>query len=159
VFRTISSKKMPQRPSTANPKASDRSGVKARPHTARPATSEGKESILQEIQRKLKAADFAPVLTNPVLDHNLCAGKKPLLGLLDEKLPPPIKSTAHKRFQSVNPCSSKLLAKKWDDSTWHKHKEKIKTMKACIDNVHSDRPSSLKSNKKSIATQGFFIIK
>ncbi|KAJ3302420.1 RNA-splicing factor [Kappamyces sp. JEL0829] len=74
--------------------------------------------------------------------------------LLEPKLPDPAPQTAHKRYSSVYPCSSKLLAKKWDDATWKRHKEKISTMKACIDNVHSvEKPSTLRSLKKSIAKQ------
>ena len=160
-----------KRPTTAFPRSSGAEGkrpatAKARPGTAKPATAKPSSSFnesvinpyIQEIQNKLKSPEFAPTLSDPILmefEPSPARPKKAPIGLLEEKLPDPTPHTAHKRYSSVYPCSSKLLAKKWDDATWKKHKEKIKTMKACIDNVHSvEKPSTLRSLKKSIAKQG-----
>ena len=147
------------RPASARPTSSvKRSAIATvRPATARPAVSnlDSLNPFLLEIQKKLKSKEFSPEISHPVLITKPMTGKKPLIGLLEEKLPDPSPQTAHKRYSSVYPCSSKLLAKKWDDATWKRHKEKIKTMKACIDNVHSaEKPSTLRSLKKSIAKQG-----
>jgi hypothetical protein len=136
--------------------------AKCRPATAKPVSAFNESSInpyIQEIQNKLKSPEFAPSLSDPgLMDFHPpfpIHQRKIPIGLLEEKLPDPTFQTAHKRYSSVYPCSSKLLAKKWDDATWKKHKEKIKTMKACIDNVHSvEKPSTLRSLKKSVAKQG-----
>lgn len=135
--------------------------ARTRPAAAKTSSSFDESVInpyIQEIQNKLKSPEFAPTLSDPILmdfEPSPARQKKAPIGLLEGKLPDPTPQTAHKRYSSVYPCSSKLLAKKWDDATWKKHKEKIKTMKACIDNVHSvEKPSTLRSLKKSIAKQG-----
>lgn len=161
------SKGVATRPKTARPATNGAARpvtAKVRPATAKVASQFDESSInpyIQEIQNKLKSPDFAPSLSDPNLMDFIPSSpggrggqKKVPIGLLEEKLPDPTPQTAHKRYASVYPCSSKLLAKKWDDATWKKHKEKIKTMKACIDNVHSvEKPSTLRSLKKSIAKQ------
>lgn len=163
------------RPTTAKGRPQTARPVAKLPSSGPPSDSPDKEeqdnsqqfnSYIQEIQKKLKSVEISSSpSTSAIIDKavfldtkqvsSIVAGKKPLQGLLEEKLPAPTPQTAHKRYSSVYPCSSKLLAKKWDDATWKKHKEKIKTMKACIDNVHSAaKPSTLRSLKKSIAKQG-----
>lgn len=57
-----------------------------------------------------------------------------LQSLLGSFLPPPSPATAYKRYTSVYPCASKLLAKKWDDAAHKRHLEKLRQMKARIDN-------------------------
>jgi hypothetical protein len=64
-------------------------------------------------------------------------------GNLLDHLPPANPSTAYKRYNPVLPSSSKLLSYRWDEVTLQKHKEKVKAMKACIDNH-----ASLKTNPK-----------
>jgi hypothetical protein len=80
--------------------------------------------------------------------------KKSVKGLLSDKLPPPRPATAHRRYSPVYACANTLLAKKWDDATWKRHREKIKTMKACIDNANSVQASAVRGMKKNIAKQG-----
>ncbi|KAJ3268576.1 hypothetical protein HDV01_002555 [Terramyces sp. JEL0728] len=133
--------------------------------TSRPNLYSGKESnttaptpkfdvspMYAEIKLLLKEKNPASASKNPKVDMKKVKefmDEKSSTGLLKDKLPPPTPKTAHKRYHPVLPCASKLLAKKWDDETWRKHKEKVKTMKACIDNVHTTRLSTsgaLKAN-------------
>jgi hypothetical protein len=74
--------------------------------------------------------------------------------LLDH-LPPAKPSTAYKRYNSVLPSSSKLLSYHWDAITLQKHKDKIKTMKACIDNQAASRiDPQLRSLKQQVTKKG-----
>ena len=76
-------------------------------------------------------------------------------GNLLDRLPPAKASTAYKRYNSVLPCSSKLLSYHWDAVTLQKHKEKIKTMKACIDNQSVSRiDPKLRSLKQQVSKKG-----
>lgn len=122
-----------------------------RPQTARLPTNKD-FPLLDEIQMKLKSTDFTNSIASPMLILSPRHATK-LVGMIDEKLPAPQKSTAYKRYTSVLACSSRLLQQKWDEQTQIKHKEKLKTMKACIDNIHT-KPSSHPSQKTSIAKQG-----
>ncbi len=93
-----------------------------------------------------------PVQSTP-LSHTDEEPPVTLFSLLKEHLPPPTKATAHKRYMSVYPCSSKLLAKKWDDAARQRHLSKLKTMKACIDNVQSSTATHLSLPSKKILNE------
>ncbi|KAH6593633.1 hypothetical protein BASA50_007194 [Batrachochytrium salamandrivorans] len=75
------------------------------------------------------------------------------IGLIGETLPPPTTTTAHKRYTSVYPCASKLLAQKWDNTARRRHLEKLETMKACVDNVQSNRSNILAVSSKRLLAQ------
>ncbi|KAJ3253426.1 hypothetical protein HK103_000695 [Boothiomyces macroporosus] len=110
-----------------------------------------------EIKKQLKEKTPVTISKAPKVDVKKAEElieEKQSTGLLGDKLPPPTAKTAHKRYHPVLPCASKLLAKKWDDATWRKHKEKIKTMKACIDNVHTNKLSTLGGLKANVTRQG-----
>ncbi|KAI8903867.1 hypothetical protein EDD86DRAFT_95558 [Gorgonomyces haynaldii] len=121
------------RPKSAAPK---------RPNTApvRPASAFGQASaILIKEERRASSADT----------------KKPP-SFWPERLPPPQKGHEHLRYTSVYPCSSKLLAKKWDDQARKKHIDKIKTMKPAIDNQPPQKPLHLIFGRvKNLNEQGF----
>ncbi|KAJ8327293.1 hypothetical protein QVD99_008153 [Batrachochytrium dendrobatidis] len=72
------------------------------------------------------------------------------VGLLGKSLPPPNPTTAHKRYTSVYPCSSKILAQKWDEAARKKHADKIKSMKSCVDNAPSKRMAHLDVPSKKL---------
>jgi len=118
-----------------------------RPKTAGPNERSAKGS--GDYIEKLELYDEDSFINDAPITEN----KKKIIGMLDDKLPPPTVKTAYKRHNSVYPCASKILAKKWDDVTMKKHREKIKTMKACIDNhaFKSDVDPKLRSLKKNIA--------
>nr|KAJ3420621.1 hypothetical protein HK105_005460 [Polyrhizophydium stewartii] len=59
------------------------------------------------------------------------------------------KLAAH-RYTSVYPCASKLLAKKWDDAARKRHLEKLKTMRARIDNVQPRKLNHLAIPSKKL---------
>jgi hypothetical protein len=124
----------------------------------RPKTAHGKKADVHpffiEIQKKLREQPAAAKSDGVSTSTEEKEQMKPVRGLLQEKLPPPKPSTAHKRYSPVYACANTLLAKKWDDATWRRHREKIKTMKACIDNAHSVKASASREMKKNIAKQG-----
>lgn len=78
--------------------------------------------------------------------------------LLDH-LPPPKPNTAYKRYTPISPCCSKVLSYRWEQEKLQKHKEKIKTMKACIDNQSASRiDPKLKSLKQQVYKKGMLLI-
>jgi hypothetical protein len=124
-----------------------------RPKTAAPRQKLTLSPYFDEIHKKLQ--DSIPVKENQKIASKRDTIKIiPGKGLLEEKLPPPKPCTAHKRYSPVYACANTLLAKKWDDATLRRHREKIKTMKACIDNENSAKASDSRALKKSIAKQG-----
>ena len=41
----------------------------------------------------------------------------------------------HRQFDSILPCSNKLLAKKWDDTRFDKHRKAVKHIKSATDSA------------------------
>jgi hypothetical protein len=110
------------------------------------------EEAFSEIRKKIKSVD--PIISKPKpkpkLDYETTKASR---SLLEEILPPPKASTAYKRYSSVYPVTNNLLAKKWDDSRWEKHRDKITTMKACIDNENTRKESKARQMQRNVAKQ------
>jgi len=58
----------------------------------------------------------------------------PASGPPSANLPPPLPSTAHRRYTPVRPVANTALAKKWDDDTMKRHLKKLASIKPCVDN-------------------------
>ncbi|KAI8998392.1 hypothetical protein BC832DRAFT_565661 [Gaertneriomyces semiglobifer] len=75
--------------------------------------------------------------------------RSPVSDLPLEPLPPPFPATAHRRYASVRPVTSLVLAKRWDDTAKKRHQDKIKSMRPAIDNKPPKRYSHLDHRAKA----------
>ncbi|KAJ3216281.1 hypothetical protein HDU67_009716 [Dinochytrium kinnereticum] len=113
--------------------------VGSRPRTAR--LSKPKDS------RATSAPDGRSHHLNPppIVRPKTPDGPAPL-----SKLPPPAPGTAHRRYSSVYPCANRLLAKRWDDAARDRHRQKLATIKAYIDNTPPKRHGHLQLRLKKL---------
>lgn len=112
------------------------------------------ELIFCEIRNNIKTVPI--ILPKPNIQENLIMEKQAPKGYLQEKLPPAHPATAHKRYSSVYPVANTLLAKRWDDASLKRHRDKIRSMKACIDNENHLMFSPSRQLKKTISKEGIY---
>ncbi|KAJ3000956.1 hypothetical protein HDV02_000025 [Globomyces sp. JEL0801] len=97
---------------------------------------------IQSVQPKVKKPAHTKIISSA--NRVVKPDKRPVVTMLDDTCPPAAEQSAHRRYLAVYPCASTLLAKKWDDATWTRHRDKIKSMRPAIDNKNP-----IASNPKS----------
>lgn len=111
------------------------------------------EDAFSEIRKKIKSVDPINIESKTKLNYERTPIQKTPKSYLKDTLPPPKASTAYKRYSSVYPVTNNLLAKKWEDNRWEKHRDKITTMKACIDNENTRKESKARQMQRNVAKQ------
>ncbi|KAI8853633.1 hypothetical protein BC829DRAFT_274066 [Chytridium lagenaria] len=138
----------PQPPPTSAPTApAAEHPIATRPKTARTSTSRPRAS------ERAKSApanrhDAPPASTAHI--PSIIRPKSPDGPTPLSKLPPPAPGTAHRRYSSVYPCANRLLAKRWDDAARDRHRQKLATIKAYIDNTPPKRHGHLQLRLKKV---------
>ncbi|KAJ3404732.1 hypothetical protein HDV05_006924, partial [Chytridiales sp. JEL 0842] len=134
-----------QRPTTAHHLSrqkikhhNEHSAPTQRPTTAQPSRQQNKPGW--------ESSTHVPI---PRLTSNSAQDPPEKLPVVS-KLPPPAPGNEHRRYSSVYPCANRLLAKRWDDAARERHRQKLATMKAYIDNAPPKQPGHLQLRLKRI---------
>ncbi|KAJ3102251.1 hypothetical protein HDU97_000687 [Phlyctochytrium planicorne] len=132
-------------------------GSRPRPRTAKIRSQPSESSKKSAVRAKSAPASKEPEQPAPQSQPQLQPPniQRPQTGKDGDNgqisvLPPPAPGTAHRRYSSVYPCANRLLAKRWDDAARERHRQKLATIKAYIDNAPPKRHGHLQLRLKKL---------